>query len=117
MRNENKKLQNSIKSCHNQTNDLDRRIDKAQSIAFLSERVMKLEDYARKKSPYKRIVEQAGQTSEQLLEKVTSVVMTTLQLDGNKVLSAFSPRQSSPSQPNQLFINRGNCCQDIILLT
>ena len=61
---------------------------------------MKLEDYTRKKNlRISGIVEQAGETSEQLLAKVRSVVTSKLELDGNSVISAFRSGQSSPSQP------------------
>ena len=60
LRNENKELQNSIEFCHDQTNDLKRRIGELQSELStshdtdLSNQVMKLEDYTRKKkSPHK----------------------------------------------------------------
>ena len=59
LRIENKELQNGIVFCHNQINDLKRRINELQSKistshdADLSDRVMELEDYIGKKSPHK----------------------------------------------------------------
>ena len=113
LRNENKELQRSIEFGHSQTNDLRKRIDELQSKisishdADLSDRVMKLEDQTRKKNlRISGIVEQAGETSEQLLEKVRNVITTKLQLDGKQVISAFRSGQSSPSQPNQLSPSR-----------
>ena len=58
-RTENKELQKSIEFCHNETIDLKKRIDELQSAfgtsheADLGDRVMKLEDYTRKKNPLK----------------------------------------------------------------
>ena len=85
---ENKELQKSIEFCHNQTIDLKKRIDELQGAfgtsheADLSERVMKLEDYTRKKNlRISGIVEQAGETSEQLLAKFRNVVTNKLELD------------------------------------
>ena len=109
LRKENKELQNSIEFFHNQTNDIKKRIDELQSNfsilhdADLGDRVMKLEDYIRKKKlRISGIVEQAGETSEQLLEKVRNVAMAKLQLDGNQVISAFSSGLSSSSQTKQM---------------
>ena len=57
LRTENKELQNSIQFRHNQTIDLKKRSDELQSAfstlhdADLGDRVMKLEDYTRKKKP------------------------------------------------------------------
>ena len=74
LRNENKELPNSIDIFHIQTNDLRKRIDELRSEfiiwhdADLSDRVMKLENFTRKKNlRIIGIVEQAGKTSEQLL--------------------------------------------------
>ena len=59
LRAENKELQHNIELCHNQTKHLKIRINKLQSNfstsqdADLGDRVMKLEDYARKESPHK----------------------------------------------------------------
>ena len=48
------------------------------------------------------ILEQAGETSENLLIKVRKVVMSKLQLDANQVISVSCSGQNSPSQSNQL---------------
>ena len=80
LRTENKELQSNIESCRNQTIDIKRRVDELQSgfsnsyNVDLSVRVMELEDYTRKKPCISGTVEQAGETSEQLLEKFRSVV-------------------------------------------
>ena len=64
---------------------------------------MKLEEHTMKKTlRISGTVEQAGEISEQLLEKVRDAVTTNLQLDDNQVISAFSSGLSSPSQPKQI---------------
>ena len=84
-----------IKNCI----DLKKGIGELQC-AFSTSHEANLGDHQEKKNlRISGIVEQAGESSEQLLAKVRNFVTTELGLVGNSVIFAFRSGHSSPSQP------------------